>query len=123
MQELLAVLPDWLGVYLLTVNVAAFAVYGADKLRARQGVLACAGKDIVSAGHRGRQRGGLAGDVVLSSQDPALVLPLWHPRHSGGAVGAGGLAVAALNEHPKNNKNRTVILHSAVLLHYLDGFR
>ena len=37
MQELLAVLPDWLGVYLLTVNVAAFAVYGADKLRARQG--------------------------------------------------------------------------------------
>ena len=26
MQELLAVLPDWLGVYLLTVNVAAFAV-------------------------------------------------------------------------------------------------
>ena len=25
MQELLAVLPDWLGVYLLTVNVAAFA--------------------------------------------------------------------------------------------------
>ena len=38
MQELLAVLPDWLGVYLLTVNVAAFAVYGADKLRARQGL-------------------------------------------------------------------------------------
>lgn len=37
MQELLAVLPDWLGVYLLIVNVAAFAVYGADKLRARQG--------------------------------------------------------------------------------------
>ena len=37
MQELLAVLPNWLGVYLLTVNVAAFAVYGADKLRARQG--------------------------------------------------------------------------------------
>ena len=37
MRELLAVLPDWLGVYLLIVNVAAFAVYGADKLRARQG--------------------------------------------------------------------------------------
>ena len=37
MQELLAVLPDWLGVYLLIVNVAAFAVYGADKLRAKQG--------------------------------------------------------------------------------------
>ena len=37
MQELLALLPDWLGVYLLIVNVAAFAVYGADKLRARQG--------------------------------------------------------------------------------------
>ena len=37
MQELLAVLPNWLGVYLLTVNVAAFAMYGADKLRARQG--------------------------------------------------------------------------------------
>ena len=37
MQELLAVLPDWLGVYLLIVNVAAFATYGADKLRARQG--------------------------------------------------------------------------------------
>lgn len=37
MQELLAVLPNWLGVYLLIVNVAAFAVYGADKLRARQG--------------------------------------------------------------------------------------
>ena len=32
MQELLAVLPDWLGVYLLIVNVAAIAVYGADKL-------------------------------------------------------------------------------------------
>ena len=27
MQELLAALPDWLGVYLLIVNVAAFAVY------------------------------------------------------------------------------------------------
>ena len=62
MQELLAVLPNWLGVYLLTVN------------------------------------------VVLSSQDPALVLPLWHPGYSGGAAGAGGLAVAALNEHPKNHK-------------------
>ena len=37
MRELLAALPDWLGVYLLIVNVAAFAVYGADKLRARQG--------------------------------------------------------------------------------------
>ena len=37
MRELLAVLPDWLGVYLLIVNVAAFAVYGADKRRARQG--------------------------------------------------------------------------------------
>ena len=37
MQELLAALPDWLGVYLLIVNVSAFAVYGADKLRARQG--------------------------------------------------------------------------------------
>ena len=37
MRELLAVLPDWLGVYLLIVNVAAFATYGADKLRARQG--------------------------------------------------------------------------------------
>ena len=37
MQELLAVLPDWLGVYLLIVNVAAFAVYGADKRRAKQG--------------------------------------------------------------------------------------
>ena len=58
MQELLAALPDWLGVYLLTVNVAAFAVYGADKRRARAGALACAGKDIVSAGHRGRRRGG-----------------------------------------------------------------
>ena len=34
MQELLAVLPDWLGVYLLIVNAAAFAVYGADKRRA-----------------------------------------------------------------------------------------
>ena len=37
MQELLAVLPDWLGVYLLIVNVAAIAVYGADKRRAKQG--------------------------------------------------------------------------------------
>lgn len=37
MQELLAALPDWLGVYLLIVNVAAFAVYGADKRRAKQG--------------------------------------------------------------------------------------
>lgn len=37
MRELLAALPDWLGVYLLIVNVAAFAVYGADKLRAKQG--------------------------------------------------------------------------------------
>ncbi len=37
MQELLAALSDWLGVYLLIVNVAAFAVYGADKLRARRG--------------------------------------------------------------------------------------
>lgn len=36
MRELLAALPDWLGVYLLIVNVAAFATYGADKLRARQ---------------------------------------------------------------------------------------
>ena len=33
----LAALKDWLGVYLLIVNVAAFAVYGADKRRARQG--------------------------------------------------------------------------------------
>ena len=30
-------LPDWLGVYLLIVNVAAFATYGADKRRAKQG--------------------------------------------------------------------------------------
>ena len=37
MQELLAVLPDWLGVYLLVINAAAFAVYGADKRRAKQG--------------------------------------------------------------------------------------
>ena len=37
MQELLAVLPDWLGVYLLIVNVATIAVYGADKRRAKQG--------------------------------------------------------------------------------------
>ena len=37
MRELLVLLPDRLGVYLLIVNVAAFAVYGADKLRARQG--------------------------------------------------------------------------------------
>lgn len=123
MQELLAVLPDWLGVYLLTVNVAAFAVYGADKLRARQGCWRVPEKTLFLLAIVGGGVGGAAGDVVLSSQDPALVLPLWHPRHSGGAVGAGGLAVAALNEHPKKNKNRTVILHSAVLLHYLDGFR
>ena len=37
MRELLAALPDWLGVYLLIVNVAAFATYGADKRRAKQG--------------------------------------------------------------------------------------
>ena len=37
MQELLALLPDWLGVYLLVINAAAFAVYGADKRRAKQG--------------------------------------------------------------------------------------
>ena len=37
MQELLAVLPDWLGVYLLIVNVATIAVCGADKRRAKQG--------------------------------------------------------------------------------------
>ena len=36
MQELLAALPDWLGVYLLIVNVATIAVYGADKRRAKQ---------------------------------------------------------------------------------------
>ena len=37
MQELLAALSDWLGVYLLVINAAAFAVYGADKRRAKQG--------------------------------------------------------------------------------------
>lgn len=37
MQELLALLPDWLGVYLLVINAAAFVVYGADKRRAKQG--------------------------------------------------------------------------------------
>ena len=36
MQELLAALSDWLGVYLLIVNVATIAVYGADKRRAKQ---------------------------------------------------------------------------------------
>ena len=35
MQELLAALSDWLGVYLLIVNVATMAVYGADKRRAK----------------------------------------------------------------------------------------
>ncbi len=104
MRELLAVLPDWLGVYLLIVNVAAFAVYGADKRRARQGRWRVPEKTLFSAGHHRRQCGGAAGDVVLSSQDPALVLPLWHPGYSGGAAGAGVLAVAALNEHPKNHK-------------------
>ena len=37
MQELLAALSDWLGVYLLVINAAAFAVYGADKRRTKQG--------------------------------------------------------------------------------------
>ena len=37
LRDVLAALPDWLGVYLLIVNVAAFAVYGADKRRAKQG--------------------------------------------------------------------------------------
>ena len=113
MRELLAVLPDWLGVYLLIVNVAAFAVYGADKLRARQGRWRVPEKTLFLLAIIGGSVGALLG----------MVLPLWHPRHSGGAAGAGVLAVAALNEHPKNNKNRTVILHSAVLLYHLDGFR
>ena len=104
MRELLATLPDWLGVYLLIVNVAAFAVYGADKRRARQGRWRVPEKTLFLLAIVGGCVGGLAGDVDLSSQDPALVLPLWHPGYSGGAAGAGGLAVAALNEHPKNHK-------------------
>ena len=98
-------LSDWLGVYLLVINAAAFAVYGADKRRAKQGRWRVPEKNIVSAGHRGRQRGGLCWGCDLSPQDPTLVLPLWHPGYSGGAAGAGGLAVAALNEHPKSNKD------------------
>lgn len=104
MQELLAALSDWLGVYLLIVNVATIAVYGADKRRAKQRRWRVPEKTLFLLAIVGGSVGALLGDVDLSPQDPTLVLPLWHPGYSGGAAGAGGLAVAALNEHPKSNK-------------------
>ncbi len=104
MQELLAVLPDWLGVYLLTVNVAAFAVYGADKLRARQGRWRVPEKTLFLLAIVGGGVGALLGMWCFHHKTRHWYFRYGIPGYSGGAAGAGGLAVAALNEHPKNHK-------------------
>lgn len=106
MQELLAVLPDWLGVYLLTVNVAAFAVYGADKLRARQGCWRVPEKTLFLLAIVGGGVGALLGMWCFHHKTRHWYFRYGIPVILVVQLALAGLAVAALNEHPKKNKNR-----------------
>lgn len=84
-----------LALYLATVNLAAFALMGADKRRARRGPLAHFGKGPVPPRPVWGRPGRAAGDAAVPPQDPALVLSIWI---SGPASAPGRGAVPATVE-------------------------
>ena len=83
-----------LALYLAAVNLAAFALMGADKRRARRGRWRSSEKALFLPalfGGAGRRRG----HAALPPQDPALVLSIWI---SGPASAPGRGAVPAMVE-------------------------
>ena len=82
MKELLTTPAGVLALWLVVINLATFAVYGADKSRAKRGAWRVPEKTLFLLPLLGGSVGGSAGHADVPPQDEALVFRLGRsPRH------------------------------------------